>query len=212
MYDEGYYRYRESTLDFRIEAKLLYDMLEPESDSRILEVGCGGGALLSFLRERGHEATGVDISGEAVAMAARAAPGCRVLEADAARLPFPDSSFDRLVGHHLVEHMENLAESLGEWRRVLAPGGRMAQCTPNRLYPSPRIFDDPGHVRIYECAELRDALREAGFEVERCRTVFPHLWKDRLSVAVGVPMYALFSRLPRYRDRGRSLLISASRP
>ena len=212
MYDEDYYRYRESTRDFDIEAGLLYGMLSPAPASRILEVGCGGGAFLSFLEGKGHAAVGVDILGEAVRLAARAAPNSRVLEADAAELPFEDGAFDRLVSHHLVEHLEDLGGALREWRRVLAPGAVMAICTPNRLYPSPRIFDDPSHVHIYDRAELTRAVEGAGFRVESSMTVFPHLWRDRISVEVGVPLYRIFSRLPHYRDRGRSLLLSAYEP
>lgn len=212
MYDEGYYRYRESTRDFDIEAGLLYKMLSPAPGSRILEVGCGGGAFLSFLEDRGYTAVGVDILEEAVRLASQAAPNSRVLRADAGSLPFEDGSFDRLVSHHLVEHLEDLAGALREWCRVLAPGAVMAICTPNRLYPSPRIFDDPSHVHIYDRMELAGAVGEDGFHIESSMTVFPHLWRDRISVEVGVPLYRIFSRLPYYRDRGRSLLLSALRP
>ncbi len=212
MYDEGYYHHRESTRDFNIEAALLYAMLAPETGSRILEVGCGAGALLSFMEARGHTAVGVDILEEAVRLATLAAPSSTVIRCDAGELPFADGSFDRLVSHHLVEHLEDLAGALGEWRRVLRPGAVMAVCTPNRLYPSPRIFDDPGHVRIYERRELAATVEEAGFRVRGTMTVFPHLARDRISVAVGVPLYRVFSHLPYYRDRGRSLLLSAYRP
>jgi SAM-dependent methyltransferase len=211
LYDEGYYRYRESTRDFLIEARLLYAMLALRPASRILEVGCGGGALLSFLEAKGHPAVGVDILEEAVRLASRAAPSSRVIKCDAGDLPFADASFDRLVSHHLVEHLADLPGTLEEWRRVLRPGAVLAMCTPNRLYPSPRIFDDPGHVHVYDRRELVGVVEKAGFRVEGSLTVFPHLWRDRISVAVGVPLYRVFSHLPYYRERGRSLLLSARR-
>lgn len=210
-YDEGYYRYRESTRDFREEAKLLYELLRPEPGSSILEVGCGGGAFLAFLEQRGHRAVGVDILEEAVRLAEKAAPRSAVLLAEASRLPFPDSEFDRLVSHHLVEHLTDSKEALREWRRVLRPGGIIVVCTPNRLYPSPRIFEDPGHVRLYSRAELEEAMEENGFRVIRSFTVFPHLFRDRVSVKVGVPLFRFFYRLPWFRDRGRSLFLAAVR-
>ncbi|MGQ9756922.1 MAG: class I SAM-dependent methyltransferase [Actinomycetota bacterium] len=210
-YDEGYYRYRESTRDFRKEARLLYDLLRPEPDSSILEVGCGGGAFLAFLETRGHRAVGVDILEEAVRLARQAAPRSAVRLADASRLPFPDAEFDRLVSHHLVEHLTDLKGALREWRRVLRPGGIMVICTPNRLYPSPRIFEDPGHVHLYSRAELEEVVGESGFRVTGSFTVFPHLFRDRASVKVGVPLYRVFYRLPRFRERGRSLFLSAVR-
>lgn len=211
VYDEDYYRYRESTRDFRVEAELLFRLLQPASDSRILEVGCGGGALLAFLQNKGHRPVGVDVSEEAVRLASLAAPSSRVLQADAADLPFPDASFDRLLSHHLVEHLADLPGALREWRRVLEPGGLMVICTPNRLYPSPRIFDDPGHVHLYHRKELEELVGGCGFKVVESFTVFPHLLRDRVSVALGVPLYRFFRRLPGFRERGRSLFLAARR-
>jgi SAM-dependent methyltransferase len=211
LYDESYYRYRESRRDFRVETRLLYSLLRPDPDSRILEVGCGGGALLAFLAEKGHHATGLDISEEAVDLARRTAPACRVVRADAGVLPCEDASFDRLLSHHLVEHLADLPAALADWRRVLASGGIMAVCTPNRLYASPHIFEDPSHLHIYEGRELAEAVEKAGFKVREWFTVFPHLLKDTISVHVGVPAWRAFYRLPYFRDRGRSLLLSAVR-
>jgi len=88
----------------------------------------------------------------------------------------------------------------------------MAICTPNRLYPCPSLFYDPGHVRIYDPAELSELVGKAGFSVERCFTVFPHLWKGKISVLLGVPLYRPLSRLAAFRDKGRSLLLSAVKP
>lgn len=211
LYDEGYYRYRESTRDFSIEAGLVLRMLEAAPGARVLEVGCGGGALLAFMRERGLDPTGSDLLGEAVRLAREAAPGCEVLEADAAALPFPDASYDRLVSHHLVEHLADAGSALAEWRRVLAPGGVMVICTPNRRYASPRIFEDPSHLHVFERRELVEEVEKAGFRVEESLTVFPHLWRDRISVKVGVPLWRLFYRLPRFKERGRTLLVKARR-
>ena len=209
MYDEGYYRARESTRDFTIEAKLLYEMLHPSPDSRILEVGCGGGAFLAFLEDKGHRATGVDVLEEAIEAARKVAGKSEVMMADAAELPFADASFDCLVSQHLVEHIEDLPGALAEWRRVLNGGGMMAVCTPNNLYPCPSLFNDPSHVHIYDPDELSRVVEEAGFEVEVCRTIFPHLLKGKISVKLGVPLYKVFRPLPPFRERGRTLLLSA---
>ncbi len=209
MYDEEYYRYRERTRDFRAEADQLIRLLRLEPGCRVLEVGCGGGAFLGRLEKEGCEAVGVDLSEEAVEAAKKMVGGSAVLRADALALPFDDASFDRLVSHHLVEHLENLPGALDDWRRVLEPGGFLVICTPNRLYANPGIFNDPGHRHIYVLDELAGVVEAAGFEVVDTMTIFPGLWKDRISVKVGVPLYPLFRRLPYYRGRGRSILLSA---
>ena len=209
MYSEGYYRGRESSRSFVTEGKLLYEMLHPIPNSRILEVGCGGGAFLAFLESKGHVTTGVDVLEEAINAARKVATRSDILFADAGDLPFPDSSFDCLISQHLVEHLEDLTGVLAEWRRVLDDGGVMAMCTPNSRYPRPSFFHDPNHVHIYDSEELREVVSRAGFRVENCRTVFPHLLKGGISARVGVPLYRVFETLPPFRDRGRSLLLSA---
>jgi SAM-dependent methyltransferase len=209
LYSKGYYRYRESTLDFKIEARLLFGMLRPQPGSRILEVGCGGGALLSYLEGKGYAATGVDILEEAVNLASNTTNSCEILRAEAGDLPFEDGSFDRLVSQHLIEHLDDFPAVLAEWRRILAEGGVIAMCTPNRSYPCPVLFEDPSHVHIYEPGELRETVSGAGFQVERCMTVFPHLYKGKISIALGVPLYRFFKHVPSFRRRGRSLLLSA---
>ncbi len=209
MYDEGYYRYREQTRDFRLETDILINLLRIAPGCRVLELGCGGGALLARLEKEGCRPVGVDLLDDAVEAARKMAGGCEVVKADVSRLPFPDASFDRLVSQHLVEHLADLPAALSEWRRLLTPGGVMALCTPNRRYQNPGIFEDPGHVRLYDRRELADAVEKAGFGVERCLTVFPGLGPDRVSVKVGVPLYRLFQPLPYFRERGRTILISA---
>ncbi len=210
-YDRAYYRAREATRDFRIEARNLLRLLGPESDSDILEVGCGGGALLRWLAEQGFAAKGVDILPEAVEAARELVPGAEILLTDAGALPFADGSFDRIIAHHLIEHIPEPPLALAEWRRVLRPGGRLAIGTPNRLYASPRIFDDPTHVSIFDPPGLAAALGQAGFEVEKIYTIFPHLMRDKISVYLGVPLYRLFMRLPHFNQRGRTILAAAVR-
>ncbi|MBN1288977.1 MAG: class I SAM-dependent methyltransferase, partial [Actinobacteria bacterium] len=209
---EEYYRYRESTGDFKTEVKVLYRLLKPGTDSKILEIGCGGGALLALLESKGHIATGVDIYEDAVKLAIKNTMGCDVVRCDAIELPFEDSSFDRILSHHVLEHLHDLPKALLEWRRVLKPGGIIAVCTPNNLYPRPDIFDDPSHVKIYSRPELAGVFAEAGFELLSSSTIFPHLAKGRISVRIGVPLYKLFIYLPYFREHGRSILLSARKP
>lgn len=209
MYGEDYYRYRENTRDFKVETRVLYKFLSPERESRILEVGCGGGAVLAFLEKKGHVAVGVDIYEEAVRLATENTMGCEVVRCDAMDLPFEGSSFDRVLSHHVVEHLHDLPGALKEWRRVLKEGGIISVCTPNDLYPRPHMFEDPSHVHIYKRPELAEVFKEAGFKVLRSTTIFPHLLKGKISVAVGVPLYAVFMYAPYFREHGRSIILSA---
>ncbi len=210
-YDADYYRERETTRDFRIETRLLLRLLDAGEGARVLEVGCGAGALLKAMRQRGLSVTGVDMNGVALEQARRMLPGVELLAADAAKLPYGDGAFDRVVAHHLIEHLQDAGGALAEWRRVLRPGGKVIICTPNQLYPCQALFADPTHLHVYDPRELRGLLEEAGLRADEVFTVFPHLWKGKISVRLGVPAYRLFHNSRAFKDKGRSLFAAATR-
>jgi len=210
IYNREYFQKRESIKDFQIEIELLLRLLELEPGLKVLEIGCGSGLLLSILENKGCIPYGIDISEDALEIARKRVKSGEVYAAGATNTPFEDSSFDRLVANHLIEHLPDLDHALPEWKRVLKPGGILAFCTPNKLYPDKLIFDDPGHLRYYDTRELGAILEAAGFAVVENFTVFPHLGLRALSVKLGVPLYRLFKNMPYFRYRGRSVLISAS--
>jgi ubiquinone/menaquinone biosynthesis C-methylase UbiE len=95
---------------------------------RVLDVGCGTGALARWVSaiEPGVSATLVDA---APAMLARAhVPGARRVRADAARLPFADRSFDVVVCAWVLETLDEPERALRELLRVLVPGGALGLC------------------------------------------------------------------------------------
>ena len=91
---------------------------------RILEVGCGPGALACSLRRwyPSAEITGLDRDSAFVAFAREHCPGVRFLEGDATTLAFPDGSFDVTVSYTVAEHVDP-ARFFAEQYRVLGPGG-----------------------------------------------------------------------------------------
>ena len=151
------------------------------ASGRILDVGCGTGALLldiSRIRP-GALLAGADLS-RAMLSVARARLGSRALlaEADAIALPFRAAAFDLVVSASALHHWPAAAPALAELRRALAPGGRVAVtdwCADrwldrvrDRLY---RRFE-PAHHRALRSVELASLLADAGFSdirVERWR-------------------------------------------
>ncbi len=98
---------------------------------RVLDLGCGGGALAQLLAERvglRHAPVGLDVSRETLRLGAqRLGAGRRVelVAAGASRLPFADESFHLVVAAHLFRYLEDdtLYRVLLEVHRVLKPGG-----------------------------------------------------------------------------------------
>lgn len=101
---------------------------------RALEIGCGTGYFSLNLMQAGviDHLTYTDISPgmlEALgANAARLGLGARVrgIRSDAEALPFPDESFDLVLGHAVLHHLPDLDRAFSEFYRVLRPGGYIA--------------------------------------------------------------------------------------
>jgi ubiquinone/menaquinone biosynthesis C-methylase UbiE len=109
--------------------RLISDGTRLEPGTRLLEVGCGVGAVLAVLGQEfpGVELVGVDIEPKQLAFARghleRAGVEATLLEADATALPFEDESFDHVWMMWFLEHVADPLAVLREARRVLDPGG-----------------------------------------------------------------------------------------
>lgn len=101
----------------------------PESYARSLEIGSGTGYFTLNLMRAGviEAATCTDISSGMLSTLAgnaeRLGLDVDTVQADAESLPFPDASFDLVLGHAVLHHIPNLALAFSEFARVLRPGG-----------------------------------------------------------------------------------------
>jgi SAM-dependent methyltransferase len=100
---------------------------------RILDVGCGIGTYVTRFRQFSDEVYGVDIDEEKVAIASAKLPNISLAPAE--HLPFADESFDVILLHEVIEHVESDRETIREAYRCLRPGGEIVIFAPNRMYP-----------------------------------------------------------------------------
>ncbi len=149
--------------------------------TRVLDVGCGDGALLEALRAKGCDARGMEIDGSDVA--ACVAKGLSVIQGDAdADLAFyPDQSFDYAILSETLQTMMRPDKALGELLRIarhavvsfpnfahwrvrvsLLTGGRMpvTRLLPIAWYETPNIH----HLTI---ADFGDLVKARGITVEQ---------------------------------------------
>jgi SAM-dependent methyltransferase len=161
---------------------------------RILEIGCGEGANLHHLRERGALRFGLDFS-PAKASFARRATDARTVTGDAARLPFGDATFDAILIRDVLHHVPDQASVLAEARRVLKPRGRLTLLEPNAR--SPLVLAQaalvPAERGLFSSTveRLRAALGRSGFTVvgESAEHPFP-IDRVLLHPRLGMPSLA----------------------
>ena len=106
------------------------DFAQVSSGQRVLDVGCGPGALTTELVIRlGTSSVAAVDPAEQFAVAARERhPGVEVQVAAAEQLPFADGEFDAALAQLVVHFMENPVRGLAEMARVTRDGGRVAAC------------------------------------------------------------------------------------
>ncbi len=161
--EEDYWWYR----GLRVLLRELLNRYAPDGRPRILDAGCGTGANLSLLLERG-DAIGVDIAVEAIEFClARGIPPDRALVASLLELPFPDDFFELAFSFDVICNIEDDRAAFEELGRVIRPGGRIIAQLP--AFPFLWSAHDVavGHKRRYTAAELAKRVEQAGLTVER---------------------------------------------
>lgn len=146
---------------------LLRDVGAKGADLRILDAGCGTGATLDFLSDRGA-VIGIDVSSEGLRHCL--ARGHRHLSfGTIEQLPFRSDCFDLVTCFDVIYHraVGDDVRALREFYRVLRPGGSLVVRAPayNWLRGA---HDEAVHTRHrYTSPEMRDKLEMAGFQTQR---------------------------------------------
>jgi len=189
---ESYVEWRGSSVGAiaeRIERDLILELVGQAGGCRVLDVGCGDGALAVALSRRGAVVVGVDAS-EAMIEAARRNARQHGVEvafevAEARRLPFPAHSFDLVTAITILCFVEDAAPVFRELARVLRPGGRLVIGELGRWNTwsaARRIRAWLGSplwrkARFRTPAELRALASQAGLQVRTLRgAVFFPRW------------------------------------
>lgn len=95
---------------------------------KVLDVGCGSGAVMEFLNARGYETYGIDMSETAVAFCKERGLHAELGLADT--INFPDATFDMVCSFDMLEHVDDDAKAIAEMARVLKPGGIFIATVP----------------------------------------------------------------------------------
>jgi len=101
------------------------------------------------------------------------------VQADAARLPFPDHSFNAVIANHSLEHIHGLPAALAEIGRVVCPNGSLYVAVPDASTFSDRLFrwlyqDESGHVNPFRSAAalVSDITHATGLKLTASRDLY----------------------------------------
>ena len=133
-----------SQFKFNARVKDMLGRLDDVQGKSILELGCGKGMISVVLAGRGAQTTGIDIGPDLIVLAKELARinkvECDFQVSSVDSLPFPDESFDHVVGSAIMHHLPRQAvqTSIAEAFRVLRPGGTLMLSEP---IENSRIFE-----------------------------------------------------------------------
>ncbi|HXT36516.1 MAG TPA: class I SAM-dependent methyltransferase [Chloroflexota bacterium] len=162
-----------------------FDRVQTETPLRILDVGCGTGAMTMLIANMGYAVTGLDLSPEMLAVARdqaeeRGLP-ITLMEGRADKLPFEDGAFDVVFSRHLLWTLPRPRKALGEWARVTRPGGMVAV--------SDGWWEEPGSEMRARRA-IGGALRAVLERPSAASAAYRHL-RPSLPLAGGLSPYSI---------------------
>ncbi|MBG81338.1 MAG: SAM-dependent methyltransferase [Phycisphaerae bacterium] len=163
---------------------------------RVLDVGCGNGAISAWFHSQGCTVVGIDASPSGIEMARKAHPDIRfeeqLIETDLLdRLQ--EDPFDLVISTEVVEHLYAPRDWANGSFHALKPGGHLIGTTPYHGYIKNLAisitgkFDshvnplwDCGHIKFFSPGTLSELYREAGFTNITWRGAgrLPLLWKS----------------------------------
>jgi SAM-dependent methyltransferase len=134
---------------------------------RILDAGCGTGAMLGYLKHYG-QVIGLDVSSEAIHFCTlRDVEGCKLIQSSLTDFPFHDEVFDLVTSFDVICCIDDDMRAFQELSRVLKPGGHVIINLP-AYSPLRSEHDLAVHIkRRYTRSQLTDSLEKAGLGVER---------------------------------------------
>ena len=166
--------------------KTIIGYLDIKPQDRILDCGCGDGLYLMVISNLiDSHLYGFDLDEKEIVLAKinMNASATRFTRGDICRLPFHDSSFDKIILSEVLEHVAEDSKALQEIKRVLRKNGLLVITVPNHNYP---FLWDPvnkileflckkhirkgfwagiwrQHLRLYNFSEITNLLEKTGF-------------------------------------------------
>ncbi len=165
--------------------RILRRALRRAKGKRFLDIGCNTGFGVEAARQLGFRATGVDLSGEAIEIAASLYPQNRFVAGTAQNFAKNGEEFDAILCREVVEHMPEVHSFMVALKSLLKPGGILWLTTPDaghfrvpKNFPEWKEVIPPEHLSYFNRQSLERLLGEYGIEILKKQLI----WKQSLRV------------------------------
>jgi SAM-dependent methyltransferase len=141
--------------------------LSSRPPGRLLEIGCGAGALLGDLLDKGFDCEALETSPEAFSIATELHQGKPRLLLHKESSQDWAQAFDYVLAFEVLEHIEDDRAAIEKWRCWVKPGGKLLLSVPAHpwLWNATDVW--AGHFRRYQRQGLKDLITQAGFDIDR---------------------------------------------
>jgi len=206
--------YYDNKTGYGISRKRLEGILYVSGDvknKKILDIGCGDGSLGAVLKDKGAIVHGCDISSHAIKQAAEKLDRALVLNIEHEDLVSVGEDYDIVIATEIIEHLFDSDRFLGNIKSVLSDSGVVIITTPNFLMWTNRIkmlfglfeytktgFLDEGHIRFFTYKTLKQALKKAGFVIEKEQHTYHHRipeWLGRIRPSLFALQFIIRARI-----------------
>lgn len=113
--------------------EMILGVADGRQTGRVLDCGCGIGAYLDKFDPAAASAQGLEVDPDRARLARLS--GHSVVCAVSEHLPYASDTFDLILSHEVLEHVDDDRQSVEAMVRALRPGGRLVVFVPNRGYP-----------------------------------------------------------------------------
>ena len=148
------------------------DLFAEKTNGIICDIGCGAGQVSRFLRDKGKDVFGMDLSEGMLKEARRLNPDIRFVQGNMKKLPVADGGWGGIVGFFALCHMprKKIPSIFQEWNRALEPGGTMmlGYHIGNGTFRRTEFYGKKVeiHCTMFMSAEMKHYLSGAGFEID----------------------------------------------
>jgi SAM-dependent methyltransferase len=146
----------------------------------VCDLGCGPGQIARYLRDRGVETHGIDLSPGMVAEARRLNPDIPFSQGDMLALDSKDGTWAGIAAFYAIVHLllEEIPRAFAEMKRVLRPGGLLllAFHVGEEIVHRDELWGQEVALdfRFFLPEDIEAALRSAGFEIEEVHIREPY--------------------------------------